>query len=121
MSNQTLRQIVTGHLEIELLERHFGALYPTATVNEKQAILMLVSESIENRVDQILNAFVSEINRGSPDHKKRRAVRVFNAIMTLIANIGLALAVNQENAGFITITALIIIAAITYQIFFDTN
>ncbi|HDR4517382.1 TPA: hypothetical protein QCQ26_001860 [Bacillus cereus] len=112
-----LRSIVRRHIEEETLQQFLQANYATTSAAEKQRILTFASDTIETKVQQILNAFLEEITQSSPERKKARRYQVFSAIITLIASTGLAHAVNLENLSYIITCALIILILQLYSIF----
>ncbi len=112
-----LRDILKESLEEEVLKEHFKERYSTATQEEKQEILKLVSVSINQKTDLILKTFLEEIQQGSPELKRKKNIRIIFAILSFVASVGLALAVNQENWSFIIICGIFILIAQIYQIF----
>jgi len=114
-----LRDIVKAHIKEETLRSYLGDRYDSTPEEEKNKFLDYLNDTINRQVENILNEFLIEIQKGSPEVKRKKHSKSFLSLLTMGASIGLALAVNEKNAPFIALSGLAIFAIQTYQIFFD--
>ncbi|WP_366561788.1 hypothetical protein AB0R65_14470 [Bacillus velezensis] len=115
MSN--VRQLVTKHVEEEVLIQALGSDYPTATQEQKNRIISTARDLIDQNVERILNTFVQDIQRDSPDTKRSKRYNVFAAVMSLVASTGLAHAVNLENVAYASVCGVFLLSIQIYSIF----
>lgn len=114
-----LRDILRESIEEQTLKNHFKETYPRVTQEDKVELLQLVSFDINKQIDMILNAFLEDIQRTSPESKKRKFTKIIFAAISLAATAGVGLAVNQENWPFVGICSLVILGVEIYQIFLE--
>lgn len=115
MSN--IRSIVRKHQEEQSLRAYLRNKYDTTSDAEKKRLLEFVKDQIESEVDSILNAFIRDVQKGSPERKRRNKLALVNLIITAIATPGIAYGVNLENWIMVILFSLVLL---TYQIYMIT-
>ncbi|KQL47929.1 hypothetical protein AN962_03720 [Bacillus sp. FJAT-21955] len=118
MSSSSVRQIITKSVEEEVLLEFLGDDYLNATQEEKDRIIHGARgrSLIESSVENIIQTFLQDIQKGSPDVKRARTYNIFAAAMTLLFSSGLGHAVNLENFAYGTVCFLGLIGIQTYTI-----
>jgi len=112
-----IREIVKRHVEEETLKEFLDADYDKTDDAEKQKIVKFAGEMIDNKVKKILDTFVEDIMRGSPERRRQRISKIVFAAVTLLSSSGLAHAINLENMWYALITGAILLIAQVYPVF----
>lgn len=115
--SSNLRNIVKKHLEEEVLRDYYKTKYATTTPKEKKKFLKQIEDTTDAQVELILRSFVEEIQKGSPEKKRRRNLSIFNLIMTAILTPGIAYGVNIENWIIVWILSIVLAAVQIYNVF----
>lgn len=112
MSN--LREIVKGHIISETKKEWVNVSQP----EQETMITYLESEGhFDRKVDAILNAFREEIEKDSPESKKRKTNKFVYAGLNVIFTPAIAYSVNIENwviVGILTLLAIIVNGYFTF-------
>lgn len=116
-----LRQIVRNHIEIETLKEYLGSRYLSVTVQEKEELLNTLRNrgEIDREIENVLNAFLHEIQKNSPDSRKRKIKAAIFAALNLLLTIGIAYAVNETAWVFVTLLAIANVVVIVLPLFFE--
>jgi hypothetical protein len=112
-----IREIVKRHVEEESLKAFLAGNYDTTDAAEKQRILDFAREMTDRKVKNILDTFVEDIMRGSPERKRAKITKSVFAIITLLSSSGLAHAINLENMWYAGICGMILLIAQLYSVF----
>ncbi|MFF2449384.1 hypothetical protein ACFVSW_20280 [Neobacillus sp. NPDC058068] len=112
-----IREIVKRHVEEESLKGFLAENYDLTDATEKQKILDFAKEMTDRKVKNILDTFLEDIMRGSPERKRKRIFKLFSAIITLLSSGGLAHAINLENVGYATICGSMLLIVQIFAIF----
>jgi hypothetical protein len=111
-----LRNIVKQHLEEQALRNYLKSRYDQTPPREKKKFLEQVDSRIEAEVELILRSFVDDIQKGSPDKKRRRNIAIFNLVMTAILTPGIGYAVNIENWTFVWVLSVVLAAVQIFNV-----
>jgi hypothetical protein len=112
----TLRPIIKKHLEEETLRDFLKDKYSTTSEFEKRELLQLVEGEIERKINGIINSFLEDLKKGSPEARRERTSAFIFAALTLIATTGLAHAVNLKDLIYIGIMITILLIVQIIQI-----
>ncbi|GFN31341.1 hypothetical protein [Paenibacillus xylaniclasticus] len=113
-----LREILRRHQGELTLKNYLEDRYETTSIEEKNRLLGLVSKSIDEEVEKILQAFVAEVTKGSPASKRRRNFKLLSLGLTIVMTPSIAYAVNEEAWIFVTILSVVLLSIqvfITFQ------
>lgn len=116
MSSPSIREILTNHQKEQVLREYLGGSYDGTSNKDKQSFLDAVKDTIEREVDNILRAFVEDVQKGSPERKRRKKLNVLNLIITVLTAPGIAYAVNIENWILVTILSIVLLVMEIYLI-----
>jgi hypothetical protein len=116
MSN--IRQIVRANVEDETLRDYLGARYPSASHQDKQELLETLRRrgEIDREVENILNAFLHDIQRNSPSSKKRRIKISILAGLNLFLTVAIAYAVNEKAWVFLVFLGIANLVILIYPL-----
>lgn len=103
-----VRQIVKKHVEEQSLREYLGSKFESTSQREKNKFLKHVSSTIDAQVDLILKSFVEDIQKGSPEQKKRKRIAILTLATTAIITPGIGYAVNIENWTFVWILSIVL-------------
>ncbi|MCY9082427.1 MULTISPECIES: hypothetical protein [Bacillus subtilis group] len=119
MSNSTVRQLITKHVEEEVLIELLGDEFLTASEDRKNRIISgaQARELIDLNVERIINTFLQDIQKGSPDAKRAKRYNIYSAIISLVGSAALAHAVNLENLPYISFCIIVLVGLQIYSIF----
>lgn len=68
---KSLRSLLKAKLLEESLRDYFGETYETTPEDVKNKLADFTEGQIDRRVDSILNAFINEVQSGSPEKKRK--------------------------------------------------
>lgn len=119
MNNPSIREILIEYQEEQVLREYLGANYETTTASEKQRFINVVKKTIEREVDNILQTFVDDVQKGSPERRRRKKLSILNLVITALATPGIAYSVNIENWIVVVILSLILLTIQGYLIIND--
>jgi hypothetical protein len=111
-----VRSIVKQHLEEQALRNYLKSKYDQTSSRDKKKFLKEVDDSIEAQLDLILRSFVEDIQKGSPDKKRRRYISIFNLVMTAILTPAIGYAVNIEHWTFVWILSVVLAGVQIYNV-----
>lgn len=91
-----------------------GDKYETTLEDDKRKFLEAVEDSTDREVSIILDAFVDEVQQGSPEKKRRRKRSILNLAVTLITTPGIGYGVNLENWWIVALFSIILLSVQIY-------
>lgn len=113
MSN--LREIVKGHI-ISETKKEWTNISPS---EQNTMITYLENEGLfDRKVDVVLNAFREELEKDSPESKKRKINKFYYAGLNVIFTPAIAYSVNIENWVMVVIFSILTIIVNAYFTFF---
>lgn len=112
-----VRQIVRKHVEEQSLREYLGSKFDSTPIREKNKFLKHVSTTIDGQVEVILKSFVEDIQKGSPESKKRRNTAVFTLLVTAVTTPAIGYAVNVESWIFVWVLSIVLTIVQIYNVF----
>lgn len=117
--SDSLRSIVRKHAEDVVLRNYLGKNYNTASPKEKKKYLKSVETMIEQKVETILRTFVEDIQKDSPERKRRKNWAILLLTITGLITPGIAYAVNIENWALTAILSVVLLAIQGYNVILE--
>lgn len=106
--SSSLRSIVKKRQQEQALRKYLGDKFETTPDEIKEKLLSAADESIEREVNSILNAFIEEALKDSPETKRRKSKAILNLLSVIISTPSIAYGVNIENWTMVIVISLLL-------------
>ena len=117
-----LRDIVRRHVEEQALKEYFKDKYEGIIQEEKNSMLDFLRSKghIDRGINNILNVFLEEIEKGSNKKKQRKILSILFVVINLIVTPTISYSVNNEYWPIVIgVSALFLLFSIIYIIVID--
>ncbi|MHB8077243.1 hypothetical protein [Desulfosporosinus fructosivorans] len=118
----SLRDIIRRHVEDKTLRSLFGKSFDKTPSSEKETRLDWLRKqgNVDKSVDQIIDTFIKDLEKGSPQKKRRRMLTIGYTAINVIFTPLICYGVNEKNwIMMIGVSLMFLIIAYFYIVLSD--